>query len=369
LKERITHSFYLKPLTPDEVSDYLRHRLQAAGCPAPQIFSKAAENLIAKASGGLTRRINILADKAMLAAYSESATATRPRSLGNQLEPTVTVQHVKAAIQDSDYKQHVSKRMIALGVFVAVIVVAVIVIMAWMLIQQNSSNRAIALSYAEALTAHSERAAAPVSETSAVRIEETALVEETVVAEETSVVEATTLMADTTQIEQVAPLVQTAFVEAPLADTPQVELTAPAKAVTLIATAAPAVQSAPTSPVAANTTGKNIPPILAERMGAFDAWTSSNNLEGYTLRILSVGQDESAYLTDVLQQLDRERLLPETYACQLSSVNGQFWQLYFGTYDSVSAARAGIRRLPARIRNNQPFAQNVARIGCLTERG
>ena len=65
LKERITHSFYLNPLTPEEVSDYLRHRLKAAGCPAPQVFSKAAENLIAKASGGLTRRINILADKAL----------------------------------------------------------------------------------------------------------------------------------------------------------------------------------------------------------------------------------------------------------------------------------------------------------------
>ncbi|MDP2285590.1 MAG: AAA family ATPase, partial [Pseudohongiella sp.] len=383
LKERITHSFYLKPLTPDEVSDYLRHRLQAAGCPAPQIFSKAAENLIAKASGGLTRRINILADKAMLAAYSESATATRPRSLGNQLEPTVTVQHVKAAIQDSDYKQHVSKRMIALGVFVAVIVAAVIAIMAWMLIQQNSANSAVSVSYAEALTAQSELAAAPVSEASAVRIEDTALVEETPFVEETNVaeetavveetiiseetavveelivVEATNLMADATQIEQAAPLVEA----------PRVELTAPAKEVTLIATAAPATQSAPSSPVAANTTGRNIPPILAERLGAFDAWTNSNNLEGYTLRILSVSQDESAYLTDVLQQLDREHLLPETYACQLSSVNGQFWQLYFGTYDSVSAARAGIRRLPTRIRNNQPFAQNVARIGCLTERG
>ncbi|MDP2380634.1 MAG: AAA family ATPase [Pseudohongiella sp.] len=378
LKERITHSFYLKPLTPDEVSDYLRHRLQAAGCPAPQVFSKAAENLIAKASGGLTRRINILADKAMLAAYSESATATRPRSLGNQLEPTVTVQHVKAAIQDSDYKQHVSKRKIALGVFVAVIVIAaiaVIAVMAWMLIQQNSASSAVSVSYAAPLTAQSERAAAPVSEASAVRIEETALVEETpiveeppfveettvaaetavveetIVAEETSVVEATTLMADATQIEQAATLVQTALVETALIEAPQVELTAPAKEITFLAT------------------GKNIPPILAERLGAFDAWTNSNNLEGYTLRILSVSQDESAYLTDVLQQLDRERLLPETYACQLSSVNGQFWQLYFGTYDSVSAARAGIRRLPARIRNNQPFAQNVARIGCLTERG
>ncbi|ALO45377.1 Sporulation domain protein [Pseudohongiella spirulinae] len=116
LRERITHSFYLSPLTPEEVSDYIRHRLQAAGCPAPQVFTRAAERLIAKASGGLTRRINILADKAMLVAYSESGTATRPRSLSNQLTSTVTVDHVKAAIRDSDYDKPTHTRRWLYGI-------------------------------------------------------------------------------------------------------------------------------------------------------------------------------------------------------------------------------------------------------------
>ena len=89
LRERITHSFNLRPLTVEETSDYIRFRLQAAGCPAPQIFSEAAEKLIAKASGGLTRRINIIADKALLAPYAESATGARPRTVDNMLQPTV----------------------------------------------------------------------------------------------------------------------------------------------------------------------------------------------------------------------------------------------------------------------------------------
>lgn len=104
LRERITHSFDLRPLTADEVSDYIRFRLQAAGCPAPQVFSDAAERLIAKASGGLTRRINILADKAMLAAYAESATGQRPRMIDNKLQAVVFPKHVRAAIKDSGYK-------------------------------------------------------------------------------------------------------------------------------------------------------------------------------------------------------------------------------------------------------------------------
>jgi len=103
LKERITHSFQLSPLNKDDTVAYIRHRLQVAGCPCPQVFTDDAEKLIARASRGLTRRINILADKAMLAAYAESATTTRQRSIDHLLRPTVTVRHVKAAIKDSGY--------------------------------------------------------------------------------------------------------------------------------------------------------------------------------------------------------------------------------------------------------------------------
>ena len=103
LRERITHSFNLSPLNRDDTVAYIRHRLQAAGCPCPQVFTDDAEALITKASQGLTRRINILADKAMLAAYAESGTDTRQRSIDHLLKPTVTVRHVKAAIKDSGY--------------------------------------------------------------------------------------------------------------------------------------------------------------------------------------------------------------------------------------------------------------------------
>ena len=103
LRERITHSFHLSPLGRPDTIAYLRHRLQSAGCPCPQVFTDGAEKLIARASLGLTRRINILADKAMLAAYAESGTSTRQRSMDHLLKPTVTTRHVKAAIRDSGY--------------------------------------------------------------------------------------------------------------------------------------------------------------------------------------------------------------------------------------------------------------------------
>jgi MSHA biogenesis protein MshM len=88
LKERITHSFTLKPLPANDIRDYLNFRLRAAGYKGPDLFGAEALKLIAEASEGLTRRINIYADKTLLAAY---ATGTH----------TITADHVRAAVSDT----------------------------------------------------------------------------------------------------------------------------------------------------------------------------------------------------------------------------------------------------------------------------
>jgi len=72
LRERITQHFQLQPLPRADVAAYLEFRLRTAGYRGPNPFTPAATHLIAKASGGLTRRINILADKALLAAFSRN---------------------------------------------------------------------------------------------------------------------------------------------------------------------------------------------------------------------------------------------------------------------------------------------------------
>ena len=90
LRDRITHSFRMRPLSAAEVATYLAFRMRAAGYRGPDVFAARATRLLARTSGGLTRRINILADKALLAAYSESSHA-------------VTERHVKAAIADSEF--------------------------------------------------------------------------------------------------------------------------------------------------------------------------------------------------------------------------------------------------------------------------
>ena len=92
LKERITHSFYLDPFPPKDTLEYLNFRLRNVGYRGPDVFNQKTANAIEKFSGGLTRRINILADKALMASFSEG---------GHE----VTVKHVRAGAIDSDFRK------------------------------------------------------------------------------------------------------------------------------------------------------------------------------------------------------------------------------------------------------------------------
>jgi type II secretory pathway predicted ATPase ExeA len=90
LRDRITHSFRMRPLVPAEVGRYLSFRMRAAGYRGPEVFTPRAVRRIARASGGLTRRINIVADKSLLSAYTENTHA-------------ITHKHVRAAVADSEF--------------------------------------------------------------------------------------------------------------------------------------------------------------------------------------------------------------------------------------------------------------------------
>jgi type II secretory pathway predicted ATPase ExeA len=90
LKDRITHSFRTRPLTSAEVAKYISFRMRAAGYRGPEVFSSTAALAVARASSGLTRRINVLCDKSLLAAFAANTHAVTPRE-------------VRAAVADSDF--------------------------------------------------------------------------------------------------------------------------------------------------------------------------------------------------------------------------------------------------------------------------
>lgn len=91
LKERITHGFLLTPFQRWEIRDYLMSRLRASGFRGGEVFGPSAVKAIEQYSAGLVRRINIIADKSMLAAYAEQSMTVSPK-------------HVRMAADDSEYQ-------------------------------------------------------------------------------------------------------------------------------------------------------------------------------------------------------------------------------------------------------------------------
>lgn len=89
LKQRIVFNYYLKPMAPKAIEHYIDHRLERAGYQGQPLVSVRAKRKIAKHSQGIPRLINILAHKALMAAYGQHST-------------TVESRHVSAAIRDTE---------------------------------------------------------------------------------------------------------------------------------------------------------------------------------------------------------------------------------------------------------------------------
>jgi type II secretory pathway predicted ATPase ExeA len=109
LKERITHSFYLDPFPSQDIYEYLNFRMRAVGYRGPNIFSSRIARSIEKKSHGLTRRINILADKALMAVYSDGAHCVQNR-------------HIALAAQDSDFGAAINLRPLLFAVAATLVI-------------------------------------------------------------------------------------------------------------------------------------------------------------------------------------------------------------------------------------------------------
>lgn len=71
LRQRITFSYRLRPLDVKDTQRYLTERLAVAGYRGEPLFSPAGVRRLVRGSGGIPRLLNILAHKALMAAYGE----------------------------------------------------------------------------------------------------------------------------------------------------------------------------------------------------------------------------------------------------------------------------------------------------------
>lgn len=113
LQQRITFQYHLSPLSRRELEYYVSHRLRIAGYMGDRLFNTAALHALYRASRGVPRLINVVAHKAMLAAYGEG-------------HHYVSAAHVRKAAGDTPSARRVYSPMAWMGAAVAAIAAAAV---------------------------------------------------------------------------------------------------------------------------------------------------------------------------------------------------------------------------------------------------
>jgi general secretion pathway protein A len=80
LAQRITGRYHLEPLSREETETYIEHRLKVAGSLG-QVFTRRARRELYRLSRGVPRMINVIADRAMLGAFTEDSRVVTPKLL------------------------------------------------------------------------------------------------------------------------------------------------------------------------------------------------------------------------------------------------------------------------------------------------
>lgn len=88
LRQRITFSYELLPLSRVGAEQYVQHRLAVAGHAGPPLFKRRAMDALYRCSGGIPRLVNILAHKALMAAFGAGASGVEPGHVRRAIEDT-----------------------------------------------------------------------------------------------------------------------------------------------------------------------------------------------------------------------------------------------------------------------------------------
>lgn len=315
LRERITHSFNLGPLVEQDVADYLIFRLRAAGYFGPHLFSKSAIRMIAKSSEGLVRRINILADKALLAAFSENVYQVVPK-------------HVKAAIRDSEFGAEQLKKGNTRRLYLAAIAILLLGLVLGYLVNlwqnQGQSQGQEPASVAAAAAVESTEPAAPPAA-------------ETVVSEPAAEPEEVT--AQVAQEDAAATEVQSNVVMPP-------EVVAETETAT--------------ATIAGNPQTASSNDILERRLAVTQQWLSQQ--PAATVSIQLMGGFNDVQLRKQLDVLAGQLELDNLYVYRTQVNGAPFVTVLYGGYPDRLAAQEVMRQLPASLRAYRPQLRTVGGI-------
>ena len=312
LRERITHSFNLGPLNAIEIEEYLIFRLRAAGYFGPPLFTKAAIKKISASAQGLVRRVNILADKALLATFANNTYLVKPK-------------HVIAAINDSEFGSKIST-LKKYQLFISACLLLVGLILGYMISQYKQYPR---LNLAD-LTAHYEtRPVEKMNTQNLLNVKPLAMKNASIINSNVIdyKVKATSLMAATEK--------ETTTTELPL--------------------------SVP-APVFAAPNHHQLD-ILNSRSQATLAWLSAQSPTTITIQLMGVDNETQleAELNLLAQKLARDSIhVYRTKMMNSALVEQPYFTVLYGSFANRQDAIQEMQKLPVSVQKNQPQLRTIA---------
>ena len=298
LRERITHSFNLSPLKQQEIGEYLIFRLRAAGYFGPHLFSKVAIAKMAGSAQGLVRRVNILADKSLLAAYAENVYQVTPK-------------HVQAAIGDSEFGAEKAKRATKQ--------------MQW-LMWASLLVLGLALGYTASLLWQNKL--------SVLQIQPKVVIKP--------------------KPENLALAPNSSPKPSSSAATP----TIPAPATVATTALASALPTAVANSTVANTVVVTQDDILSRRLSVTAAWLTAQPPTTVSIQLLGAASD--AQVKTDIERLSQQIELDNIYVYRTKVNNLPFLSVLYGNFANRLEATQALQKLPAEIQKNRPQLRTIA---------
>jgi MSHA biogenesis protein MshM len=103
LKQRIVFAEYLQGIPRDQLGKYVDFRLRSAGYKGYPLFSRAALSLLHRASAGVPRLINVIAHKAMMAAYGQASDRVNRTHVARAVKDTQESRRLGSWLARRDY--------------------------------------------------------------------------------------------------------------------------------------------------------------------------------------------------------------------------------------------------------------------------
>lgn len=340
LKERITHGFRLEPLVRDDIESYIDFRMRAAGYRGPKVFTPAATRMIASASEGLTRRVNILADKSLLAAFSHDTHG-------------VTEKEARAAIRDSDFFRPQGPnsrfRLAATGVAAGLIAGAAA---GWMIHTMTADAPATVAAIAPATPAPPAALRTATSNLPPALEPATATRPAGAQGGGTGSSSAGSQPGVRAAVEKSAGPLKTSAVAMTAASEKRLEtavLKSPVKATE--------------DPAERNADGpRKLGKLTRQRFDETQAWLNATADKFQSIQMLTVTEDDASRLERFLHKVSALVPLEDLHVYSVKIDGRQHYRLAYGAYKDSAEAKTALTALPDGLKGQNPYIRSVARM-------